>query len=63
MSDAAVEVQNAVTSEEIEAAADAERDKPLATYTMEDEEEKPGTESESEKVGESKKDAKEETEG
>jgi len=36
--DAAVEVQDAVTVAEIEAAVDAERDKPLETYTMELEE-------------------------
>jgi small subunit ribosomal protein S2 len=37
LADAAAEVQNAVTSAEIEAAADAERAKPLETYTMGDE--------------------------
>jgi len=36
--DAAVEIQDAVTVAEIEAAVDAERDKPLETYTMEPEE-------------------------
>jgi small subunit ribosomal protein S2 len=36
--DAAVEVQDAVTVAEIEAAVDAERDKPLETFTMEPEE-------------------------
>ncbi|MEW5795662.1 MAG: 30S ribosomal protein S2 [Candidatus Zixiibacteriota bacterium] len=36
--DAAVEVQDAVTVAEIEAAVDAEREKPLETYTMEPEE-------------------------
>jgi small subunit ribosomal protein S2 len=42
LADAAVDVQNAVTSEEMEAAADAERAKPLETFTMEPEvEEKP----------------------
>ena len=33
--DAAVEVQNVVSTEEIEATADAERAKPLETFTME----------------------------
>jgi len=36
--DAAVEVQDAVTVAEIEAAVDAEREKPLETFTMESEE-------------------------
>ena len=35
LADAAVEVQNAVTTEEIEATSDAEREKPLETFTME----------------------------
>ncbi len=39
--DAAVDVQNAVSADEIEATSDAERAKPLETYTMESNEPEP----------------------
>lgn len=40
LADAAVEVRDVVTTEEMEAASDADREKPLETYTMEPAEEK-----------------------
>ena len=51
--DAAVEVQQAVSSDEMEALADADRETPLETYTMEAPEEPEATnENKTDKVGE-----------